>query len=296
MRIFVTGATGFVGKVLLERLAGEGHDAIAWVRDPDRARRALGRGVELVPIDQDPAGALATSEAVVNLAGEPVVGRWSKAKKSAMIESRVGLTRRLVDAIGRASPAPSALVSASAVGYYGDGGDTVLAESSPPGHDFLATLCRDWEAAALGAERHGLRVALIRIGVVLGHGGALDKMLPPFKAGVGGRIGSGEQYMPWIHVEDLVELFATALRDARYRGPINGTAPSPITNEELTRTLAELLHRPAIVPVPAFALKLIFGEGATMLMTGQRAVPERARELGFAYRFPELQGALRSLL
>lgn len=293
MRIFMTGATGFIGKALAARLASRGDQVVAWVRDADRAKRVLD-GAELLPIDRDPVDAL--GDAVINLAGEPVLGRWTEAKKQSLWASRVALTERLVDAIGRANAKPKVLISASAVGYYGDRKDERLTESSPPGSDFLANLCVDWERAARRAENHGLRVALIRIGVVLGKGGALEKMLPAFKAGAGGKIGSGEQYMPWIHLEDLVSLFVKAIDDPSYSGPINGTAPNPVKNKEFTRVLTEVLHRPAIVSVPSFVLKLMFGEGSSIMTEGQRAVPERATELGFAHRFSDLREALRDVL
>jgi uncharacterized protein (TIGR01777 family) len=292
MQVFLTGATGFIGKAVVERLRADGHDVIAWVRDVARARRALG-DVELVPLDRDPER---LGDAVINLAGEQLIGRWSDAKKRAIVDSRVGLTKRLVDVIGKAGAKPTVLVSASGVGYYGDAGDAVLTESSPGGSDFLATLCRDWENAAHAAEAHGVRVVTLRFGVVLGRGGALSKMLPAFKAGVGGRIASGEHYMSWIHLDDLVELVMTVLADDRYRGAVNATSPNPVTNKELTKTLAGVLHRPAVFPVPAFALKLVFGEGGSVMTTGQRVIPARAAEHGFRHRHPELAGALSSIL
>jgi uncharacterized protein len=277
MQVFITGSSGFIGTKLRERLTSRGDGIIAWRRN--------------TPFDD-----VAKADAVVNLAGEPIVGRWSEAKKRAIVASRVDLTKSLVDAIGRASTKPKVLVNASAVGFYGDSGEAILDETSPEGHDFLADVCRDWEQAALGAEAHGLRVVRIRTGVVLGRGGALEKMLPAFKMGAGGKIGSGEQYMSWIHLDDLVSMYVNAIDDDRWRGAFNGTAPAPVTNKELTKTLGEVLHRPSVMTVPSFALKVVFGEGGSVMTTGQRVVPKRAKELGFAHRYTDLREALTEIL
>ena len=301
MKVFVTGATGFIGRALVLRLLGDGHQVTAWVRSVERARSQLGADASLVPIDGGDAAleaALSDADAVVNLAGEPIVaGRWTKARKLALLDSRVGLTLRLVDAIQRIAKRPKVLVSGSAIGIYGNRGAAVLDEASPEAKDFLGDLCARWESAALGAEPLGVRVALIRTGVVLGpEGGALEKMLPLFRAGGGGRLGSGRQFMSWIHLRDLVEMFSTALTDARWRGAFNGTAPNPVDNRKFTRELGRALHRPAILPAPAPALRLLLGEAAQVLLEGQRVLPLRALALGFRFRFETVDGALRAIV
>ena len=242
--------------------------------------------------------ALERSDAVVNLSGEAIMGgRWTEARRRVLVESRVQLTKQLVSAIAEARPRPKTLISGSAVGYYGDRGNEILHESSPGGTDFLAQLCKDWEAAARLAEDSDLRVMTLRTGVVLGRdGGALAQMLPPFRLGVGGPVGSGRQYMPWIHLQDLVRVIAAALTDDRYEGTVNGVAPEPATNREFARVLGRALHRPVVLPVPALALKVIFGEAAGVLLGSQRVEPRRLRELGFTYCFPTLDQALADIV
>ena len=244
MNVFVTGATGFVGRSLVLRLQRDGHRVIAWVRDPARARDQLGAEVDLVPVGDGTVAlqrAVDAADAIINLAGEPVMkGRWNQARKRSLVESRVGVTRAISDAIRHSSAPPRVLLSASAVGYYGDSGDRSVVEDTAPADDFLARLCVDWEAAALEAQSSRTRVAVVRIGLVLGSdGGALEKMLPVFRAGFGGRLGSGRQYMPWIHMADLVDMFVTALDDDRYRGPINGVGPAPVSNAGNDQTVYE---------------------------------------------------------
>jgi uncharacterized protein (TIGR01777 family) len=300
MHIFVTGATGFIGRALILRLQRDGHTVTAWVRNEGRARGALGADVDLLPIDagdQALRDALAVSAGVVNLAGEPLIGRWTRARRQAIIESRVQLTERLVQAMQYAEHQPEAFVSGSAVGYYGDRGDEVLTEDSAPADDFLAHLCRDWERSALRAESAGTRVVLLRTGIVLGReGGALARLLLPFKLGVGGAIGSGKQYMPWIHLHDHVDMIAAALSDERFNGPVNVSAPAPVTNRDFGRALGRALHRPAVMPLPGFALKLALGEASSVLLTGQRAVPEKALGLGFSFQYPEIDSALAEIV
>ena len=310
MRVFVTGATGFVGRALTLRLLRDGHQVVAWVRSEARGRQLLGGEVivcgpwsqsEVAGRADDEAlrEALRGCDAVVHLAGESVIGkRWTDAYQRALVDSRVALTERLVRAMAAAPNGPRILVSASAVGYYGgDHGDTPLDESSPLGQGFLAELCRDWEAAAVRATENGVRVAVVRIGLVLGKGGgALDKMLAPFRAGLGGPLGRGRQYMPWIHLEDLVELFATALVDPRWTGIVNGVGPAPVTNAEFARTLGRVLRRPALFPAPTPLLRLLFGRAADAILAGQNARPARALALGFHFRHPSLEPALRALL
>jgi hypothetical protein len=300
MNIFMTGATGFIGRAFTLRLLGEGHAVTAIVRDEARARSRLGGEVALLPESAGVAAmrdALASSDAVVNLAGEPLIGRWTAKRRQAIAASRVDLTERLVVAMRDAERTPRTLISASAVGYYGDRGDEILTEDSAPAVGFLSDLCARWEQAAMQAEELGARVVTLRTGIVLGReGGALAKLLSPFRLGLGGPIGSGRQYMPWIHLHDHVELIATALRDDELRGPMNLTAPEPVTNAAFARALGRALRRPAFVPVPAFALKAALGEAATVLLSSQRAVPQRAISAGFSFRYPEIEQALADIV
>ena len=295
MRIFITGVTGLVGRALALRLARDGHELIGWVRDRAAARTALGDGVELVSVDDDAAlvEALGRADAVVNLAGAPVAKRWTAAHRRAMVDSRVGLTRRLVSAMEGLERRPAVLVSASAVGLYGDRGDELLDESAAPGDDFLARLCIDWEAAARQAEPLGLRVVSMRIGVVLDpEGGALAAMRPAFALGLGAVLGSGRQRIPFIHLHDLVELLVQALVDPRYRGPINATAPRPVTNRVFARALGRALGRPVLLRAPAWAMLLMMGEAAVVVLHGQAAVPRQAQALGFRFQFESIDAAL----
>jgi uncharacterized protein (TIGR01777 family) len=302
MRVFITGATGFVGRALTLQLLGAGHEVVAWVRDVDRARSSLGDGVELVDASGRTAAleaAIAGTDAVINLAGEPIVGkRWSRARKAQLVESRVAHTDAVVSAIRAArlrGGGPSVLVSASAIGYYGDRGDEVLAETSPagPDGDFLATLCDRWERAAENARDSGVRVVTLRVGIVLGReGGALATMAPMFRAGIGGRIGSGRQWMSWIHLHDLVNMIDTALGDERWSGPINAVAPAPVENRQFARALGGALERPVVLRVPSLLLKTIYGEAATTLLSSQRVEPARLRKLGFRWRHADLSLAL----
>jgi hypothetical protein len=301
MRVLITGATGFIGRALVPLLRREGHQLIALVRSVERARSLLGAEVEAVALSAGTHAlreALERSDAVVNLAGEAIMsGRWTEARRRVLVESRMQLTKQLVGAIAEARPRPKTLISGSAVGYYGDRGSEVLHESSSGSTDFLAQLCQDWEAAARLAEDFGLRVMTLRTGVVLGRdGGAMAQMLPPFRLGVGGPVGSGRQYMPWIHLHDLVRVIATALSDDRYEGPVNGAAPEQATSREFAKALGRALHRPAVLPVPALALKVIFGEAAGVLLGSQRVEPRRLRELGFTYRFPMLDQAVADIV
>ncbi len=300
MKIFITGSTGFIGRALVLRLQRDGHTIFAWVRDEARAASRLGADVRFVGVDCDAATlsrTLAECDAVVNLAGEPLIGRWTSARRARLAESRIKLTERLVEAMAAASRTPRVLVSGSAVGYYGDRGHEVLSEDSTPADDFLGALCQDWERAALRAEAAGVRVVLLRTGIVLGRdGGALSKLLTPFHLGLGGSIGSGRQYMPWIHLHDHVEVLADAVSDERYAGPINATAPSPVTNREFGRALGRALHRPAFAPLPGLLLKVTLGESASVLLTGQRAMPEQLNRLGFTFQYPALDAALADIV
>jgi uncharacterized protein len=301
MRIFVTGATGFIGRALTLRLLGGGHQVSAWVRSPEHAKNLLGSGVRLVAASgglQALTNEMAGSDAVVNLAGEPVLGgRWTPERRQVLWQSRIGLTTSIADAIAQARSRPSVMISASAVGYYGDRGEEVLDEQSAPGNDFLARLCRAWEESAMRAQEAGVRVFIPRIGVVLGlDGGALAQMLPPFRLGAGGPIGSGRQWLGWIDLFDLIEIIAAALEDERYRGPANAAAPLPVRSRDFARALGHLLHRPSFIPIPAFALRAILGEGACVLTSGQRVIPSRLSELGFKWRFDKVETALHHIL
>jgi len=294
MHVLLTGATGFLGTALIARLRGDGHNVIAWARSVERARARLGPDVEVVPVAAGfdaLTAALSRADAVVNLAGEPLVGkRWTAARRRALEESRIGVTQDVVRAIAVASPRPRVLVSGSAVGWYGDRGDERLTEASSPGDDFLARLCRDWEDAAIVARKNGVRVVLGR------DGGALAQMQLPFSLGLGGPIGSGRQYMPWIHLSDFTAFVAAALGDERYDGPINAVAPQETTSRTFAAALGRALHRPAVLPAPAFALRVIFGEAATVLLASQRVEPRVLRDRDFAFAFPDLDRALASII
>ena len=300
MRVAITGATGLIGTRLVGRLRDRGDEVVAVSRDPDGARERLGPLADSVAWDPIagpvPEAALAGADAIVHLAGEPIAQRWTSAVKERIRASRVVGTRNLVAGIAAASSRPGVIVHASAVGYYGDRGDALLDESSSPGpdDDFLAAVCVGWEHAASGAQELGVRVVSIRTGVVLDRsGGALTKMLPPFKAGVGGPVAGGRQYMPWIHLEDLTGLYLAAVDGGQeWSGPVNSCAPEPVTNAEFSRALGRALHRPAVMPVPSFALRLLFGEMAAVITASQRVVPKRALELGYRFRHDRLDDAL----
>ncbi|MEM7155618.1 MAG: TIGR01777 family oxidoreductase [Myxococcota bacterium] len=296
MKILITGATGLVGRALTLRLQRDGHQVVAWVRNPVAAAGTLGAQVELLPTDEGDAGlarAMEQVDAVVNLAGAPVAKRWTANHRQAMRSSRVGVTQRLVDAMASASSKPRVLVSGSAVGWYGDRGDEVLDEDSAPGEGYLAQLCREWEGAAEGAREHGVRLCTLRIGVVLdGEGGALATMRPSFAAGLGAAIGSGRQFMPLIHLRDLVELVVQALTDERYEGAINAVSPCAVSNRDFSKALARALGRPMLLKVPGFALRLALGDAAAIVLASQRVVPRRLEELGFSFRFSQLDAML----
>jgi uncharacterized protein (TIGR01777 family) len=301
MRITLTGATGPLGRRVVAALARRGDDVTVLSRDAARAREAL--GVEAVGWDPmggpAPAAALSGRDGVVHLAGETVAQRWTDASRRRILDSRETGTRNLVAGL-RALPEderPRVLVSASAVGYYGKHGDERLDESAPPGDDFLAGVCVAWEREAAAAEDLGLRVVRVRTGVVLDRsGGALAKMLPFFRLGVGGPVAGGRQYLPWIHVDDVAGLYVAALDGEAWSGPMNGSAPEPATNKAFSRALGRALKRPAFAPVPAFAIRLLYGDMAEIVVEGQRAVPARPLELGFAFRHADLDEALADAL
>ncbi len=295
MRVLVTGATGFIGKSLLLRLQQDHHEVIAWVRDLARARAALGPDIQLVHTSDDDglARALQTTDAVINLAGAPILDkRWTDKRRAQLWDSRVGVTRRIVDAIAGVASKPSVLVSASAIGYYADAGELPISESGQRGKGFAAELCATWEHEASRATELGLRVAHARIGIVLGQGGMLDKVLPLFRSGLGGRLGSGQQYLPWIHVEDVVNALVHAMYDERCRGPFNVVGPNPVRYNRFAGELGQQLGRPTVVPAPALALKAMLGQRADVMLASQRVVPRRLEQLGFEFRFAELNHAL----
>ncbi len=299
MNVTITGATGLIGTKLVQALKERGDTVTVLSRSPEKAAAAL--GVEAVAWDPSegpaPTGAITGRDAVVHLAGEPVAQRWNAKVKKAIMESRETGTRNLVAGIAASDPKPAVLVSSSAVGYYGKHGDEKLPESTPAGDDFLAGVCVAWEREADAAERLGLRVVKIRTGVVLdAGGGALKTMLPPFKMGVGGPVAGGKQYMPWIHVDDIVGLYLKALDDTSWSGAYNGSAPEPVTNKAFSKSLGKALHRPAISPVPAFAIRMLYGDMAEIVVEGQRAVPERVLAGGYSFRRGELQPALEDAL
>jgi uncharacterized protein len=301
MRVFVTGATGFIGRALTLRLLGGGHQVSAWVRSEVSARNQLGPEVSLLPANARPGElreTLSGCEAVINLTGEPILGgRWTLQRRRVITASRLATTAQIVAAIEQAFSRPRVLISVSAVGYYGDRGDELVDENSPPGSDFIADLCGDWEAQARQAEASGARVFIPRLGIVLGpEGGALRQMLTPFQFYAGGPIGSGRQFMPWIHIHDLVELLATALEDERYRGSAIVAAPHPVRNRDFARALGKTLGRPSLLPLPAAVLNVLLGEAATVLLGGQRVIPRVLEGLGFRWRFDDLTAALRDIL
>jgi len=298
MRVAVSGSTGLVGSEVVASLSAAGHEVVRLVRRvPAPGEKAVRWDPEKREID---AAGLEGLDAVVHLAGENVgSGRWTAARKAAIRDSRVDGTRLLCEALAGLARPPKTLVCASAIGIYGDRGEELLTEESPPGTGFLSEVCREWEAASAPAVRQGIRVVALRTGVVLSpKGGALSRMLPPFRAGLGGVIGSGRQYVGWIALDDLPEIVLHALRREDLRGPVNAVAPRPVTNREFTGALGKALSRPTPLPVPAFALRLAVGRemADALLLASARVVPRRLEETGYPFRFPELGAALRHLL
>jgi uncharacterized protein (TIGR01777 family) len=301
MRVTLTGASGLIGSKLVRALTARGDDVTVLSRDPGRAGQALGvRAEGWQPLDEPaPAAALAGRDAVVHLAGENVAQRWSASAKEAIRASREIGTRNLVAGLGAAAAPerPGALVSSSAVGLNGPHGDEIVDESTPAGDDFLAGVCVAWEREAERATELGMRVVRVRTGVVLDRrGGALAKMLLPFRLGVGGPVAGGRQYMPWIHADDVVGMYLAAIDDAGWSGPVNACAPEPVTNAEFSRALGRALHRPAVLPIPGAALHVLYGDMAEIVTEGQRAVPRRALEHGYRFAHPELDEALAAAL
>lgn len=313
MRIVVAGGTGFIGLVLCQRLAELGHTVTVLTRDPVKARTALdpcitvaewltgdAPGQRITTTPKQLAAVLEGSDVLINLAGEPItMRRWTEAVRRRLYESRIGTTSLLVSAVTAVQTRPRLLINASAVGYYGAAGDEPLTEASPSGGGFLAALCRDWEAAARTAEAAGVRVVLLRIGMVLEKdGGALARMLPAFRLGLGGPLGRGTQWVSWVHRDDVIGLIALLLSNAdKATGPVNATAPHPVMNREFARCLGRALGKPAWARVPASVLRVLLGQMAEeLLLTGQRVLPSRAERMGYVFRYPHLPEALHAIL
>jgi uncharacterized protein len=296
MRVTVTGATGLIGTRLVRALRERGDEVTVLSRKPERASATLEVDAAAWQPDAEPApaDALAGRDGVIHLAGESIAQRWSEEARRAIRTSRELGTRNLVAGIGAAEPRPGVLVSASGVDYYGDRGDEPVSEDAAPGDTWLARVCLAWEREAAAAEELGVRSVRMRTGIALDKGGgALAKMLPFFRLGIGGPVAGGRQYMPWIHADDLVALYLAALDGADWSGPVNAVAPDPPTNAEFSRALGRALHRPAFAPVPAFAIRLLYGQMADIVLQGRRAVPTRAREHGFTWQHADLEEALR---
>jgi uncharacterized protein (TIGR01777 family) len=297
MRVTLTGATGLIGRHIVGALQERGDEVTVVSRNPQKARDALG-DVEAhawQPLDEPaPPAALRGRDGVVHLAGESIAQRWSEESKRRIHASREVGTRNLVAGLAVAEPRPHTLLSASGVGYYGPRGDEPLTEDAAPGDDYLARVCIAWEREAQAAAALGVRVVNLRNGVVLDKsGGALAKMLPFFRLGIGGPVAGGRQYLPWLHVDDVVGLYVSALDDGAWSGPFNAAAPDPPTNRDFSRALGRALHRPAFAPVPGFAVRLLYGDMAEIVTEGQRAVPTRALEHGYVFRRADLDAALR---
>ncbi|MBB3141602.1 TIGR01777 family oxidoreductase [Halomonas organivorans] len=300
MRVLITGGSGFVGQALCRRLVEAGHRVQVVSRDPAQARIRLPEGIDVRRSALDFVDA--PPKALVNLAGEPIAGkRWSDAQKERLLDSRLNATRELVQLSEQLKAtqgsAPSVMVSASAMGYYGDQGEAPVTEETPPHDEFAHRLCQRWEEAARDVTAHGTRLAILRLGLVLdAGGGVLQRMLPPFRLGLGGRFGDGRQYMPWVHRQDLVSAILFLIERDDLDGAFNGSAPHPVTNAVFTRLLARHLHRPALLPVPGRALEIAFGEMSRLLLTGADMRPARLEEAGFVFRFPTLEEALTDIL
>lgn len=303
MKIFITGGTGFIGKQLVRALISDGHVVTILTRSLRGARQAFdGYEVDLVEGNPAEPGAWLKSidgaDAVINLCGEKILGKkWTGDFKKQILDSRIKPTDLIVKAISEAHVKPKILINGSAIGYYADRGSDILTEDEPAGKDYAAYLCKAWEETALKASDYGTRVVLLRTGLVLGEkGGALTEMAKPFKFFAGGPIGSGNQYLSWIHIRDHVEITKLCLNNETLSGAINLTAPDPVTNDEFMKTLGKVMGRPSWLRVPAFTLKLMFGEGAALLLEGQRVVPKKAVDSGYSFKFANLEDALRDVL
>ncbi|MFQ5629449.1 MAG: TIGR01777 family oxidoreductase [bacterium] len=303
MRILITGGTGFIGKPLCAKLVGLGHRVTVITRRKPDTAIAGSEGVDyftanLYEKPELPAAMLEETDVVINLAGESIgAGRWTKAQKNRIVESRTRTTKALVEAMAKAQKRPKLFINSSAVGYYGAHGDEELDESAPAGDDFLATTCVQWEAEANKAKDLGLRLVILRTGVVLGRGGpALQKMLLPFRLFIGGPIGSGRQWLSWIHIDDLIALILFALENEKIFGALNATSPEPVTNKTFSKIIGKVLKRPSFMPVPAFVLKTALGEQSLLVLTGQRVLPQKALDMGFQFKYADPETALRAIL
>jgi uncharacterized protein (TIGR01777 family) len=304
MKVAITGATGFVGSRLVTKLHDRGDEILVFARDVEKAKRlfppAVYPRVKIVPYEATESGdwqkSLSGCDAVVNLAGEPISERWTAANKQAILNSRQIGTRKLVEAIAKADVKPKVLISGSAVGYYGTSETETFDENSPAGQDFLADICQRWETEASKVKDFGTRLVILRTGIVLGNGGALAKMIPPFKLFAGGPIGTGRQWFSWIHREDLIQLILYCLDLPEIQGVFNATAPNPVRMKEFCHVLGEVMNRPSWLPVPDFALEILLGEGAKVVLEGQEVLPKATLSLGFQYRYPDLASALREIV
>ena len=296
MHILITGGSGFIGSALCPTLADQGHRITVVSRHPQRTAGQFTGDITTVD-SLDALSDEAAVDAIINLAGAPIIAkRWTAARKQVLLNSRIDTTHKLIRYIEGAARKPACLISASAVGYYGDQGDQVVTEQTAPKPDFAHSLCERWEQAALEASELGVRVCLLRIGLVAGRGGGfLQRMLLPFKLGLGGPIGAGTQWMPWVHIDDVIGMINWLLRDEQHRGPFNVTAPNPVTNLAFSHGLGRVLHRPARLPLPAGVLKLAMGEMSELLLTGQKALPQRALDGGYTFAFDDLQAALEDI-
>lgn len=299
MKILVTGATGFIGKPLCEKLTSQGHQVCALTRNPELSMSKVPSVTKFFAWDpinfEPPSDAFSETDVVIHLAGESVSGRWNAAKKRLVRESRIVGTRNLVSAIQKLEAKPKTLISASAIGFYGDRDDEILPEDAAPGNDFFAEVCSAWEGEANKAKSLGLRVVNLRVGIVLGPGGALARMLPIFKMGAGGPLGNGQQWWAWIHRSDVIGLISHLL-DSNIEGPVNATAPNPSKQKQFADILGYVLKRPSFMPAPKIALNLALGEFATELLASKRIVPKQAIDSGYDFQYPELEVALREIL
>lgn len=299
--VLVTGATGFIGSRVCDALREKEYTVNAVSRDPERARKKLNSVNEIYAWNPDteqlPSGATSDVNTVIHLAGETIAGRWNAEKKRRIRDSRVLSTRNLVASFASSDTKPQTLICASAIGLYGDSGDESFTEESPPGTDFLAEVCQEWETESQKASEYGIRVVWVRIGLVLGIGGGLlEQVLPPFKMGVGGKLGSGNQWMSWIHVNDVIGIVLHAMDNDNIEGALNATAPSPVRNIEFTKTLGSVLGKPTIFPVPTFGLKIMMGEFANFVVLSQNVLPEKTEACGYQFQYPTLESALKDLL
>lgn len=297
MNILITGGTGFIGSKLTKSLIKQGHNVTILSRDPNKVSALFGSVVtalsDLRQLTSD-----SSYQVIINLAGAPIFdARWSEARKQLLRNSRIDLTTQLVESMSHMHVKPDVFISGSAIGYYGDQGDNILTEQSVSRADFSQQLCADWEAAAISAEKYGIRVCLIRTGLVIaGGGGLLQRMLLPFRLGLGGRLGDGKQWMSWIHRQDWIAIAEAMITDNSMHGAYNATAPNPVTNTEFTKTLAACLKRPALLPVPAWLLKMLLGEMSELVLGSQRVIPDRLLAHGFKFQYPNLADAINQAL